>query len=356
MRFTVRNDINEISDHTLARHYNWSGYEVSSGSSEVSVYDLLIAGESDGISDLFTTSETREQFPETMREITFPAGTGLGLWFDPDSEPWNHRSARQALLHAIDRDAVLDEIGSSTSLVDPTPTGLSAATRSNWSLPSDESSFLTYDGGMQRAESLLTEIGYEPDELDVTIAFPEQETSWGLAVRSIEDQFDDTDWTVTAEAKRGDPADLIALDGVDLVAARTGPEPRVQRYHPFFAFEFLIRGDPDADEHFAGYEAETVAVDDTEIDANEELSRLRTTASRAEQRPIAERLALTVNRDLPCAFVFEDRVQSFIDTERFAIPDSSEHLHCHWPQWWLPKVSETLPEYETPGLLKYQRS
>jgi len=124
-------------------------------------------------------------------------------------------------------------------------------------------------------------------------------------------------------------------------------------YHPFFAFEHLFHGPPDVDGHPANYEPGTVDIDGESIDVAAELDSLRTADSRDDARPSVRRLARVVNETVPCAVIMEKREQSFIDTDRFAIPEESPHLQSRWPQWWLPKVEERLPGADDPGLMKY---
>jgi len=347
---TPRLGLADVEDHPIAHHYNWNGYRSQYwGSSEQLP---LESGTLDGMHSLFAPESRRREYPSTLREITFPAGFGMALWFDHDREPWDDPRVRRAFLHTLDREAIVAEVGEGTKLHHPAPTGLSAATLDSWFGTRTPEELSEYEGDRTRAESLLAEAGYDPDERDISVAYPQGWSDWAVATHKVIDQLGSL-WSVSGDARAGGPSDIVEDGEFDVVAYPFLNVDEPMAYHPYFAFERLFEGDPATEGHFANYDPGTVEVGGEGIDPVAELHGLRTADGRDEQRPHVRRLARVVNEDVPCAIVMEKREQSFVDTERFAIPEESPHLRSRWPQWWLPKVDERLEGATQPGLLKY---
>lgn len=347
----LRDGLDSVGDHALADHYNWHGYRLKFSGTSHFHSRVFSDDDTDGMADLYADRSFREQLPDTVQEYRFPAGFGMGLWFDHDRELWQHREARQAFLHAIDREAVIEAVGSEIKHRHPAPTGLSTASVDRWLGSSEPAGFETYDGGAERARELLDQIGYEPADVDVTVTSTAME-DWTVASETIVEQLDEAGWGATLDLTGAWPVPSIDEGDFDVAAHLLWPEDTVRCYHPFFALEFLLQG-PTDEEHFANYEPGTVSVDGERVDVNAELDRLASTTARDDQRQSIRRLARVVNEDVPCVIVMEDSKQSFIDTEQFDVPADSPHAKSHWPQWWLPKVDETLPDRETAGLMKY---
>jgi len=351
--YLIRDDIDGYDDHRDAKNYNWRGYRSGYASAENPPQRLLIGGQLDGVADLFARAETKRQFPDRYREIRLPGGYGMGLWFDHDRERWQHRSVRRAFLHTIDPEAAIDAVGSSTKRQRTPPTGLTTLARDRWLDDEALAEFATYDGGSIRGDELLDEAGFSPGEFEVTLAYPVGWSDWAVACQQLLDQLDAAGWNVSERQLSGSPRVPVENGEFDVLAYPHTPSNRPHVHHPYFSLEHVLRGAPASEGHFANYDPGTVTVDGESIDVQVELDRLATTTPRDEQRPIVERLARVVNQEAPCAFVMEHVEQSFLDADRFVVPEESPHFQTRWPQWWLPKVDETVPEATRSGLLKF---
>jgi len=352
----VRDGLEDFADHNLAANYNWGGYEILYVSSEWRPFDV---DGTDGVIAPEASPGPHDEAPDTIEEIEIPSDQGLALWFNHDQEPWTDRVVRKAFLHTIDpKTAIDDGLGSIPAQSHPAPTGLTSPAREEWLGANRPEGFSAYDGGAARGEELLAEAGYEPGDLDITIAYSGRRSGWASVCLELIEQLQSAGWTVEGSNFSGSPRDGFEGD-FDVVAASYTPSHRLPRegvyiHHPFFPLEYIFSGDPHSNEHFAKYDPGVVTVDGSDIDVSSELETLRTTSERADQRPVVQRLARVINHDVPCGIIMDDVDRSFIDTEQFTIPDDSTHLHCHWPQWWLPKVDEKLPDAERDGLMKYR--
>ncbi|PCR92205.1 ABC transporter substrate-binding protein [Natrinema ejinorense] len=347
-----RDGLEEYADHHLADHYNWDGYRTENRSKNNNVYESLKRGEAHGQHSLYAPPEILETFPEHIRNFQVPGGFGMAIWFDHEAEPWDQREVRQALYHSIDREAVISTVGESTKVgPHPAPTGLTWATVDDWLGSSEPDGFTVYDHDPDRAEALLEEAGYEMGEIEVELAYPEGWSDWADASQTIVDHLNEAGWDAAGDPRGGGPGSYAGSGPDVFVDQHTeGGAPRMN--HPYFSLDYILRNRlRDTEGHFANYPTE-IELDGETIDIEAALQELATTSDRSEQEEIVERLARVVNEDVPCIYVMEKYEQSFINGDRFEIPDDSPHFYSYWPMWWLPKVDESLEGYDTPGLMK----
>ncbi len=348
-----RDGLEEYADHVLADRYNWDGYRVEFRDGNNAAHESLISGETDGQHSLFAPPAVLDEFPDHLHEYRVPGGFGMAIWFDHEQEPWDQREVRQALYHSIDREAVIGNIGESTKVSHhPAPTGLTWASVEDWLGSTEPDGFTVYDYDPERAEELLNEAGYEMGEIGIELTFPQTWSDWADAARTIVDYLDQAGWDASADGRSEGPGSY-AGSGPDLFVDQhtAGGAPRMN--HPYFSLDYILRNRlRDTESHFANYPTE-VELDGETIDVEAELETFATTTDQSEQEAIVERLARVVNEDVPCIYVMEKYEQSFINGDRFEVPEESPHFSSYWPLWWLPKVDESLEGYDTPGLLKF---
>lgn len=352
-RTEVRLGLDGIADHPVATHYNWDGYRLEYRESLNAAHQSFIAGEVDGQHSLLVFSDVREQLPDAVREVRFPAGSGLALWFNHDREPWDRREARKALLYSIDRSAVVSGLGGTPKIEHPVPTGLSAASTERWLGSDPPEGFTAYGRDHERAAELMAEVGVTPEDVSLAVTYSTTPADWATATFDAVDQLRAAGWDAAHSTVQGS-IEAVARDGdFDVLAYPWSPGRTARSYHPYFPLAFQLRGFHDADGHFANYDPGTATVDGEPVDVAAELDRLASTSPRADQERIVRRLARVVNEDLPCAILMEHAEQSLVNTARFDVPAESPHLRSRWPQWWLPKVEERLPGADVHGLMKF---
>ncbi|MFP8952462.1 ABC transporter substrate-binding protein [Natrialbaceae archaeon A-arb3/5] len=348
-----RDGLEEYADHHLAERYNWAGYRIEFRDGNNAAHDSFIADEIDGQHSLFAPPDVLEEFPDDVREFQVPGGFGMAIWFDHETEPWDQREVRQALYHSIDRESVITSVGESTKISHhPAPTGLTWATVDDWLGSSEPDGFTTYDYDPDRAEELLAEAGYEMDEIEIELTYPQTWSDWATAAQTVVDHLNEAGWDASGDPRSEGPGGYAGAGPDIFVDQHTeGGAPRMN--HPYFSLDYILRNRlRDTDSHFANYPTE-VEIDGETIDVEDELQLLTQTEDQSDQEEIVERLARVVNEDVPCIYIMEKYEQSFINETRFEIPEEeSPHFSSYWPMWWLPKVDDSLDGYDTPGLLK----
>lgn len=348
-----RDGLDDFADHHLADRYNWDGYRIEHRSDNNSAHQSLISGETDGQHSLFTPPDVLGEFPDDIHEFNVPGGFGMAIWFNHETEPWDQREVRQALYHSIDRESVITAVGESTKISHhPAPTGLTWASVENWLGDTEPEGFTVYERDVDRAEELLDEAGYEMGDLEIELAYPQTWSDWATAAQTVVDHLNEAGWNASGDPRDEGPGSYAGGDPDLFVDQHTeGGAPRMN--HPYFSLDYILRNRlRDTESHFANYPTE-VEIDGETVDIEAELQTLATTGDEAEQEAIVERLARVVNEDVPCIYVMEKYEQSFINGDRFDIPDGdSPHFSSYWPMWWLPKVDESLGGYDEPGLMK----
>ena len=125
-----------------------------------------------------------------------------------------------------------------------------------------------------------------------------------------------------------------------------------ERGYPTVALPSAIDlSDPDGEYGAATYELE----DGTVVNIQDTLDELSGISEVSEMKPLVQDLGMVANQDLPYFPIQEKYEQSFINTGKFDVPESSDHLNVLFPLWWLPKVDEKLEsasESASPGLMK----
>ncbi|WP_164471726.1 ABC transporter substrate-binding protein [Halosimplex salinum] len=352
----VRSGLDGVADHALAEQYNWTGYRVEYRDGNQAAHTSYIENEADGQHSLFVPPNVLDQFPDSVREFSIPGGFGMGLWFDQDHDIWGQRAARQALMWSINREAVIANVSDSSKIHHPAQTGLTAGSVENWFDSMNPDAFTAYTRDDDRADELLSQIGESKDSIGtVPITFPAGWSDWATACQAIVDQLTDAGWDAEADSRESGPGGYANSDDWVVCADQhtLGGAPRMA--HPYFSLDYILRNRfRDTESHFTGYLSEdpTVEVDGEEVDVMASLNELVRTGDSDQQAEIVRRLARVVNEDVPVGVIMEKYEQSFVNTDRFEIPEESDHFQTFWPMWWLPKVDETLDGYDTPGLMK----
>ncbi|MDJ1434633.1 ABC transporter substrate-binding protein [Halostagnicola sp. A-GB9-2] len=348
--YTIRDD------HPLADNYDWEGYRMEYRSENQAAHQSFQQQDLDGIHSLFADPEIMDTFPDSLEEIQIPGGFGFGVAFNYDDEHYGDREVRQAFMHALDRDLVIENIGESTSIKHDAPTGLTAVANDEWfGDPTDQ--YEPYEHDLDRVEELLESAGYERngddiwerdgEVLEANIIVASSWSDWVTMASTCADQLSQAGFDSSADT-RGEGAwyELMA-DGDFQVTAyghTQGGDPAMN--HPFFALRWkLLNREHDSDSSFYNYPEEVTVPEmdgdgEMTVDFNEEFEALAATNDEAEMQEIVERLAWVVNQDVPLAIIQEKYEQTFIDREMWDIPDESEHFQSYWPLWWLPKVDD----------------
>jgi peptide/nickel transport system substrate-binding protein len=347
-----RDGLDDFADHHLASHYNWNGYQIEFRDGNNAAHNSFINDEVDGQHSLFAPPDVLQEFPDSVREFRVPGGFGMAVWFDHDVEPWNQREVRQAVYHSIDRESVIRSVGESTKIHHPAPTGLTWASVEEWFDSTEPDGFTSYSYDPDQAQSLLEEAGYSMGDVDVQLTYPQTWSDWATAAQTIVDHLNEAGWNASGDARSEGPGSYAGSGPEVFVDQHTeGGAPRMN--HPYFSLDYILRNRlRDTESHFANYPTE-VEIDGETIDLEGELQTLATTTDEAQQREIVDRLARVVNREVPCIVVMEKYEQSFVNENRFDIPDEeTPHFYTFWPMWWLPKLDESLDGADAPGLLK----
>jgi len=354
-RTEPRDGLDDTADHPLASNYNFNGYHLAYREGNNAAHQSFIAGEVDGIHSLFVPPQQLEQFADSVRQFQIPGGFGMAIWPDHSSEPYSSREVRQAFMYSLDRGAIVQNVGESTKVgYHPAPTGLNWAVVEQYLGATEPEGFTVYERDTDQAESLLSDAGYSPGDLEATITFPQGWSDWAIACQSAIDQLNQAGWNASGDSRSGGPGGYAGNlgDGVMLAADRkmgTGAQMNL----PAFALDFVLRNRlRNNNTHFAGYTKNEVELPSKTVNIDETLSTLRSTTDDAEAEPLIRDLCLVVNKDLPLFVIQEKYEQSFLDTADFAIPESTRHFNAFWPLWWLPKIDEQLEGGNSPGLMK----
>ena len=359
-RTEPRSGLDDYEDHFLAENYNWNGYQLEYRSSNNAAHQSFIAGEVDGIHSLFVKPSTLENFPDSVRQFQIPGNFGMAIWPWHGDGPFSNRNVRQAFYYSLDRGSIIQNVGESTKVSHhPAPTGLTWASVDTYLGAKEPEGFNVYDLDLDKAESLLSEAGYSAGDIDATIAFPSGWSDWAVAAQSAIDQLNNAGWNASSDARSGGPGGYINDLGEDfpLGVDQHTPGGQPRQNLPYFGFNYILRNVlRDKEQHFAGYTKNEVELPDVgTVNIDETMDQLASATDEAEQEELIRQLALVVNKDVPVFYMMEKYEQSFINTRKFAIPESSKHFNAFWPLWWLPKIDEKLEdanEMDTPGLLK----
>ncbi|GAB3691450.1 hypothetical protein GCM10028857_28850 [Salinarchaeum chitinilyticum] len=360
-RYEPRNGLEDYADDPVAgNHYNWNGYDVGYRDSNNAFHSSFEAGELDGVHSLFADPETLDRFPDTIRQFQIPGGFGMGIWPDHSDEPWSIREVRQALYYSLDRNAIIENVGASTKVGHPTPTGLTAATVETYLGSENPEGFNTYSLNTDKAESLLSDAGYSMSDINSTMTYPAPWSDWAVAAQGVLDQVQNAGWGIEGNGNSNGPGSYAANlgDGFDLAVdqhSQSGSQANI----PYFSLNYILRNTlrEEDNSHFAHYDKNEVEIDGDTINIDETLEAL-SSASSGEREQYIRDLALIVNKDVPVIYIMEKYEQSFIDTAQFDIPPEGEvgsHGSVFWPLWWLPQVNEKLgsaTEEATDGLMK----
>jgi|GEM_PF-1897368 len=360
-QYEPRDGLDDWADDPVAGdHYNWNGYRIEYRSDNNSAHQSFIASELDGIHSLFVGPSTLDQFPDSIKQYPIPGNFGMGIWPDHSDEPWNIREVRQAFYWSLDRNATIQNVGETTKVPHPAPTGLTKATVEPYLGSEEPDGFTVYEYNPDEAESLLSDAGYEPGDISASLAYPQGWSDWAIAAQSSIDQLQSVGWDINGDARSGGPggyADDLG-EGLDLAVDQHTPGGDASQNLPYFSLLYNLRNSEfstrNSNSHFANYTANEVEVNGETVDIDATFDELRT-ASEDDRPGLIRQLALVVNKDVPVFYIMEKFEQSFIDTERFDVPESTPQENAFWPMWWLPQVDEKLEsanEQDAPGLLK----
>ncbi|WP_225332987.1 ABC transporter substrate-binding protein [Halomicrobium urmianum] len=129
-------------------------------------HQALMAGDHvDGAVSSFTPPEIAEQFPDHVVEVNIPAKWGYGVVFNHDDPHFGQREVRQAVAHAINRQALVDNAGPRTKFTAPIPCGIAPQDQESW-LGDWFGDFETYSPESEDTETaaqLMEEAGYSRD-------------------------------------------------------------------------------------------------------------------------------------------------------------------------------------------------
>lgn len=343
-------------DHPLADNYDWKGYRMEYRAENQAAHQSFQNGELDGIHSLFVAPSVLETFPDSIQEIQIPGGFGFGIAFNHDDDHYGDRAVRQAFMHALDRELVIENIGESTSIYHDVPTGLTATGNEEW-FDDSAADYESYDHDLDRVAELLEGAGYERNDddlwerdgevLEANIQVASSWSDWVTMASTCADQLAEAGFDSTADTMaEGAWYESMANSDFQITAYghTQGGDPAMN--YPFFALRWkLLNREHDPESSFFNYPEEvTVPAMDGDgemtVAVREELETLAGTDDDEEIEEIVQRLTWVYNQDLPVAHIQEKYEQTFIDRESWEFPEDSPHLQTYWPLWWLPKVGE----------------
>ncbi|WP_224338068.1 ABC transporter substrate-binding protein [Haloprofundus halobius] len=216
----------------------------------------LQEGEMDGDATLFMPQNQVDQLPDHVQISLLPRHWGMGLIFQHDDDHMGKREVRQAIAHAVDRDAVAQYSSANTDskLGVSYPCGLtgdfSGKVEDEW-LDGVTDQFNQYAYDTDRAAELLEEAGYSEDgdgwvdengnSLEVPIKVPSGFSDWVSAAETIVSNLND--FGVASEMITRENGAYFGTDlpDGDFVVACEG-WASYDHVYPYFHFDHIYTG------------------------------------------------------------------------------------------------------------------
>jgi len=346
--FTVNNAngqrmiLNRREDYHKSENVNFGQYEMRYIQGNQQVWQELLGSSIDTVYSLFTPPRIVADFPSSIVETAIPAYWGYGLAPQHDHEHVGKQSVRQAIMHVLNRPAVVQNAGPRSKQTPEVPSCVASSQVDNW-LGDSKSDFETYGYSQENSEDnvnadkatqLLNEAGYSKDggtwkmdgsPVSLPVTVPAGWSDWVAATQTVVDQLNQFGFDANVDAQGGSfwsntgSGDFVLTAWWWLLGGVRGSHPYFNASHQFDASGSGVT---------YNYEAPD--------DVNSKVEQLSTTTDESEITSLVQDLAMHSNTDLPILPVTEKLDQTFVNNERLDVPEAnSEKYQTKWPQAWL---------------------
>jgi len=306
------------------------------------VWQELLGSSIDGVWSLFTPPRIVADFPDTVIESAIPAYWGYGILPQHENEHTGNQNVRQALMHVINRDAVVRNAGPRTKVTPEIPTCLPTSQVDNW-IGDSKDDYETYGYSQSdpsdnlnadQATQLLNEAGYSKDggtwkkggsPVSLPIMTPAGWSDWMSASQTIADQLSSFGFNASVDAVGGSFWTRLPEGDFTLSAYNWIPGT-VEGSHPYFC----------ASHQFVGLDATTGYNYEPSNEVENKIEALSVATATSEIESLVSDLTIASNTELPVLPISEKLDQSFVNSDRFDVPDrDSDNYLTKWPSAWL---------------------
>jgi len=343
-------------EHPDADNVNFERYRFRTYPGNQATWDAMLADEVDTVMSAFTPANVKAELPDHWQEYNFPGNWGVGLLpqHDPDTAPHiSKRPVRQAITHAISREAARSAGGPRVKTAFPTPAAISANVQDEWI--DVGGTFGPMQGGKAKAAERMQDAGYEKnangiwamdgDTVSFDISVPGSWSDWVTVIQATVSQL--TQAGFDARLNRVNNIYRIVASGEFKMAARPWSSGYARSSFPYFPLDWVFgRAYDNAHSYPGGEEGTEITVpamdgDGTiSVDVQQRLADL-SMARGDDVKPIVEELAWVSHQDLPMIPIVEKLEQSFISTNNLSAPDPDSLAgNVKWPCFYAPREGE----------------
>ncbi len=206
---------------------------------------LVLAGEIDYATHAFPPATEKEFIAQGIRIVRPPTYSGPALYFNHNIYPLNRVEVRQAIAYAINRDENAQvSLGDSAKAV-KYMVGFSDTLVPLWLSDDAMAQLNTYDYNVQKAEEILTGLGFKRDadgvwiddkgnRMEFELTFPAEYADWAAAAQNVAEQLTKFGIKVTPRGVQFQQHRTEVREGKFQLAIRhwgSGSNP-----HPHFAY------------------------------------------------------------------------------------------------------------------------
>ena len=325
-----------------AENITFSEYEMEFMQGNQAAWQALLGRSIDAVWNVFTPPRIVADLPESIIESRIPRYWGYGLLPQHDNEHVGNQKVRQALMHVINRPAVVEDAGPRTKVTPEIPACLPTSRVDNW-LGDQKDDYETYGYSQSdpsdnlnadQATQLLNEAGYSKDggtwkkggsPVSLPIMTPAGWSDWMSASQTIADQLSSFGFNASVDAVGGSFWTRLPEGDFTLSAYNWIPGT-VEGSHPYFC----------ASHQFVGLDSATgYAYEPADEDVNT-IETLGTATDSSEIQSLVSDITMSSNTKLPVLPVTEKLDQSFVNNARLDAPAAdSEKYQTKWPSAWL---------------------
>lgn len=339
-----RMNLGRREDYHMSENVNFGTYEMRFISGNQQVWQELLGSSIDTVWSLFTPPRIVADFPNTVIESAIPAYWGYGLCPQHEHEHVGNKNVRQAIMHVINRPAVVRNAGPRSKESPEVPSCIASSQVDNW-LGDEKDDYETYGWSQETSEDnvnteeatqLLNDAGYEKQDgtwmkdgstVDIPVTVPAGWSDWVSATRTIVDQLNQFGFNASVDAQGGSFWSKAA-DGDFTLIAWWWLTGGVRGSHPYF------NGRHQFNMSEAGV---TYNYSDPE-GAFDAIGDVATMTSQEEATSVIRDVATIANDELPVLPVTEKLDQTFVNNQRLDAPEAgSAAYQTRWPSAWLVK-------------------
>jgi len=344
-------------DHPDSENINFSRTEKSFIESNQAVQQALMSGGLDSANNLFVPPRVVANFPDTVTEARLPNKWGLGITFNHEDRHVGNRKVRQAIAHAINREAVVNNAGPRTKSTPDVLTGIPAGDQERW-IGDEMDSYRTYgkdSRNTDRVDQLMDEAGYSKDSgtwkddngnpVELPLLVPAGWSDWVSGVQTAADQLSQAGFNASADARSyGSLGGQAWTQGEFRMTAFYWLPGGARSAFPYFGLEHQLVHSSETINH--GYPDEVTVPERTgsgeiTVTPADRLNELTTTTDDATIQEIVHQQAWVANVDLPMMPLTEKRIQVWLTDDEWDIPEEgSSKYQVNQPISWLPRQGD----------------